>query len=354
MVEEDREGPSLMPVQHDISDIPRRTSRGGDKDWPPDATPRFGSLLVEAWHAEAIERDADFPNAVEGARFRHSDAGACARAISLSALGVPASNPMDAPGHFITHQGSWLHDEFQKLLVAHYGGAARIEVKCGKGDRGGHVDAEVYLSEPDEVEAKIIAIEAKSMDGFAYKMSVGERGKAQGPKSDHIIQAALNGKAINADEIVILYLTRGAISIQAATRNPKITEMMRVTAEWTLTREEYEPIADLEIKRITGILGLLDQDEPELAARKIPDPEMPERHLVTDPATGTYHALNAEGLMVGVNTTWHCVYCRHQQLCSLTPSERTPIVVVDEAITRLGLPARPIQAPRPHPDEGDQ
>jgi hypothetical protein len=280
---------------------------------------------VEAWHAEA---DDDLPNAVEGARFRHSDAGACSRAIALSALGVPASNPMDPPGHFITRQGSWLHEEFQKALVAKYGAAARIEVKCGKDDQGGHADAEVYLPEPDEVDAKIVAIEYKSVDGYAYKLAVGERSAPQGPKYDHVIQGALNGRALNADEVVITYGARGAISIQAASRR-KIPEMMRVTAEWTLSREEYEPYADKEIERINAILRLVD--DGVLAACKIPDPELPAAALITDPRKGTWAATNAEGLVTNAGTTWHCTYCRHQDTCaSIGSAHRTSAEVLYE------------------------
>jgi hypothetical protein len=228
---------------------------------------------------------------------------------------------MDAPGHFITRQGSWLHEEFQKALVAKYGDRAQIEVKVGEGDRGGHIDAVITVpSSASPMDTWVIVDEYKSVDGFAYKMAVGERGTAQGPKYDHVIQAALNGQARNADEVVVTYGARGAISIQAAARNPKITEMMRVTAEWTLSREEYEPIADKEIERITAILKLLD--DGILAARKIPDPELPASHLVTDPKTGTWVATDTEGRVTDSGTTWHCAYCRHQDTCVRLDSRR--------------------------------
>lgn len=322
-----------MPVERDLSGLPRPSDGQARTDgWRPDPSPRFGPLLVEAWHAEA---DDDLPNAVEGARFRHSDAGACSRALAYAALGVPASDPMDPAGHFITRQGTYIHEEFQRVIAAHadaIGDNADNEVKVGGGDMGGHIDT-VY---EDCGQLKVTAIEIKSVDGYPYKLAIGERGEP-GPKWEHVVQCALNAKARNADEAVLVYYARGAISVQAQKRRPKlISDMGRVTCEWTMPRDVYEWIAERETTRVTAILGLVD--DGILPARKIPGPPsgmpgmedpLPANHLITSPATGTWASFNDDGYVEMSGTTWQCAYCRWQTTCSSLPADRCPVELLD-------------------------
>lgn len=318
----------VMPLARDLSDLPRARPEQPGEGWGPDPEPRFGRLLVERWYEE---EQTERPPAVEGARFRHSMAGACSRAIAYAALNVDRSDPPDLPGAFILRQGKALHEAWQEALrVAHPD--AEIELTVANGDRAGHVDAVVRIPESKGADAfdegrpgfepKVIAIEAKSVDGYSYKLAVGERGPAQGPKYQAVVQAALNAREVDADEAVVVYLARGAISVRAAAGKRHIDALRRVTAEWTLTREQYEPIADQEIERITGILGLLD--EGYLPRRKIPDPDMHPAAVIVNPHKGVWET--ASGL---VGSTWHCGYCRWQSLCVTTPADRVSIYEVE-------------------------
>jgi hypothetical protein len=335
-----------MPVNRDLSSLPRASAATGE-GWAPDPQPRFGHLLAEAWAAKNAGRKA---HAIEGSRFRHSDAGACSRAVAYAALGVPESNPMDLAGHFIAEQGTLVHEALQNVLMAMYGDDCQVEVKVGEDWHSGHVDVvlthtpmDVYTEArragADQAQAqrralqavfaegdkKVISVEIKTVDGYGYKLAVGERGPAQGPKWQHAVQAALNAAEVDADQSVIIYLARGAISIQAAQRK-RIDPMLRFVAEWTQTREQYLPLAEVELRRVGGILTLLD--DGMLPARKIPDPELPPRHLIVDPRKGSWVAHDDEGMVIDAGETWQCVYCRYQDLCVQTHAERTPVDVL--------------------------
>jgi len=342
-----------MALARDLSDLPSpaRTREGGR---PPDTDPRFAHLLAVAWQAED---EAEGPRSLarQGARFRHSDAGKCARAVAYAALGVPPSNPMDLAGVFTVRLGTLVHEAWQAALVARYPDA-EVEVKVGSGERAGHIDAVVRIpvlqpgtSGPSDPQGELsqgrsvaersrvrtICIEAKTIGGFAYKLAVGERGSPQGPKHDHIMQGALNAVEVDADEMVIAYWSKDSISVQAAARKG-IDELGRFCAEWSFTREQFEPVAAAERARVDGILALLD--EGTLPARRFPDPELPKGHVVTDPTSGQWQVTDADDRIVDTGTWWACNgYCRWQDTCVKTAAGRQPIAEV--AVT-LGLSDR--------------
>lgn len=308
-----------MPLARDLSDLPTAARTRSD-GCPPDETPRFVQALVEAWAAV----DDDKPRAFPDSRFRHSDAGKCARAIAYAALDLPASNPMDLSGTWNTNLGTIVHEAWQEALAARYPDAD-IEPKVRTDAGSGHIDAVV------DTDDKRIAVELKTIGGFAYKLAVGERGAAQGPKHEHIVQAALNALAVDADEAVIAYLSKEAISVDAAKRKG-IGELGRFCAEWTFDRDAYMPVALAEIARVQGILNLLD--EGQLPARKIPD--LPTGAVVTDPASGQWRVTDDDGRILDAGTFWMCGYCRFQDTCARTPEGR---VAIDEVAVVLGRSA---------------
>lgn len=179
--------------------------------------------------------------------------------------------------------------------------------------------------------------ELKTLGGFAHKMAVGERGAPQGPKHAHKVQGALNALALNADLLVITYMTWEAISVQAAAKK-KISEEGRIAAQWTFERDEWEPLAREEVERVTGILNLVDGGT--LPARKIPDPELPARAVITNPLTGQWAVTSIDPenpdvtQIEDVGSFWMCAYCRWQKVCAETPAGRTPI---SEVAVTLGI-----------------
>lgn len=309
-----------MTIKRDLSDLPTPATLQ-DHGRKPDPEPRFVHLLVQSW----VDADpGPKPRAHKAARFRHSDAGKCARAVAYAALDVPPSNPMDLSGYWNTGLGTRIHEMWQDVIAARFP-EAELEPKVLLGSGAGHIDAVVPLAD------RKVVIELKSTGGFAYKLAIGERGTAQGPKFEHIVQGALNAKAQDADELVICYLSKEAISVAAADRKG-FSEVVRFAAEWTFTRDEYQPYADAEVARIDGILALLD--EGTLPARKIPDPELPPGHVITDPTSGQWQVHNAEGGIIDAGSWWSCLYCGWQDKCAATSAGRQPTAEV--AVT-LGI-----------------
>ncbi len=313
-----------MGIKNDLTHLPSPAKTSGE-GLVPDASPRFAHLLAEHWREEE-QRKGDLARAHTDTRFRHSDAGNCARAISYAALDIEASDPMDLSGYWNTGLGSRVHDLFQGVLSIRFGSQAVIEqkVRSVDADGSGHIDAVVRMPAGDAPDdgAKVVAVELKTVGGFAYKMAVGERGAAQGPKADHILQAALNAAAVDADEAVIVYLAKEAISVNVAARKG-FDEITRFAAEWTLTREQYEPLAKAEAERITGILALVD--DGELPLRRFPSAELPKGHEIVDPTTGRWEVHGKEGEVLDTGTFWACGYCRWQSLCVNVGPGRVPV-----------------------------
>lgn len=328
-----------MPITRDLSDLPKATTSNAGDGLIPDAEPRFVHLLAKQWQARN-EAEGDRPNAVEGSRFRFSDAAKCARAIAYKAAGIPRSNPMDLSGVWNTSLGTIIHDHWQAALQAEYPDA-RIEVKVvlDDGEGSGHGDATIvepdaiWVDVPDDDATpggaggfvdKVICFELKTVGGWAFKNAIGKaaRGRpAEGPNTSHIVQVALAGRMQNADEVIVGYLAKEALSVGMSKGMP---DWSRFCAEWTFRREQYEPIADTEITRIAGILKLVD--EGLLASRKVPF-ETPPGAEIVDPVQSRWEQYD-EGRLIDTGTVWNgqmCSYCGWFDTCKQLPSGRIPI-----------------------------
>lgn len=311
-----------MALKQDLSHLPTPAKTTGE-GLAPDATPRFAHLLVEQWR-EDEQRKGDLARAHTDTRFRHSDAGGCARAIAYAALDIEASNPMDLSGYWNTGLGSRVHDMWQSVISIRFPDAAiEQKVRTVGADGSGHIDAVVRMPLSDG--SKVVAVELKTVGGFAYKMAVGERGAAQGPKAEHMLQAALNAAAVDADEAVIVYLAKEALSVNVAKRKG-FDEIGRFAAEWTLTRKQYLPLAQEEAERVAGILALVD--DGTLPLRRFPSAELPKGHEIVDPSVGRYEVRGAEGDVLDTGTWWACGYCKFQTLCQEVGAGRPPVDTV--------------------------
>lgn len=334
-----------VAIKRDLSDLP---PAGGHT---PDPTPRFVGVLVDEW---AAERDGDKATAL-GTPFRHSDAGKCARAISYTAAGIPRSDPMDLPGVWNTSLGTLIHEQWQAALLRRWPDA-EVEVTCATvgADGSGHIDAVIrtVTGKGDVAEVHktphAIAIELKTIGGFGFKGAVGAARKgtpAEGPKAAHLLQAAINGRAVDADEVIVGYLAKECVSANVARRFGITDDVGRFAAEWTFTREQYEPLADAEAARVAGILALVA--DGRLAARK--SPEMPVGAEVTDPTTGAYEVRlrteDGETVVTDTGSTWECApYCNFHTLCAQTTTGRIPVADAVEVAVSLGLAPKEVAA----------
>jgi hypothetical protein len=312
----------VSPIANDLSHLPRPTGRTEGE--PPDTTPRFVQLLVERM-AAADAASGEKPTAF-GTRLRHSDAGKCARALGYSAAGIPKSNPMDLAGTWVTSLGTLIHEAWQEALAERYPDAL-IEPKLRiEGlDASGHADAVIVTIAGEDGARWTILFELKTVGGFSYKMKVGERGAPEGPSHEHRAQAALNAVAVDADEVVIGYIATEAISRPVAERKG-FDELTRFVAEWSYTRDDFEPVAAAERARLQGILDLVDLGM--LPARKIPSPELPRGAEIVDPVKGRWEQRDRDGQVIDTGTFWACGYCGWQDACAATKAGRIPITDV--------------------------
>lgn len=318
-----------MPIERDLSDLPP-ARKLATRNWPPDPHTRVMHVLAERWMRE--EEGNPRPKAAD-TRFRHSDGGGCARAIAYASLDVPHSNPVDIAGYHVMGVGKVFHDLIEAEMRERYGMEAEVVCLIDGFDGSGHADGELSYTlgaGPDAQQYApgqkvVVVVEYKSTGGYAFKMAVGERSQPQGPKWGAVVQGALNAYARHADELIIGMISFEAISKGIAERKG-FNDVQRFCAEWTLTRDEYRPIAEREMRRVTDILAGLD--EGRLPARTLDDPSYPERMLITDPRKGIYVEYDEHERMVDQKTTWHCSYCRWQDLCVLTPAEETSVEVL--------------------------
>lgn len=319
-----------MALARDLSDLPKAESAQVD-GWAPDAEPRFAQVLVEQW-AERNEADGPKARASATARFRHSDAGACSRKIAFAALNLPPSDPMDLPGVWNTSLGTEIHELWQ-AAIAELWPDAELEPKVTTidGEGAGHIDAVITHDD-----GTVVAVELKTSGGYGFKAATGTARKgtpAEGPKHEHMIQAALNGIAVDADEVVIVYLAKECLSVNVAERFG-VSELGRFLAEWSMDRDTYEPIARAEESRVRGILDLLDHGT--LPARKIPAPDVPAGAVIVDPLRGRWevHAVHeapkGKGSLIDTGSYWGCAYCPHQTRCASTPAGRCSTEVLVE------------------------
>lgn len=252
----------------------------------------YAKVLVEEWAKLAKERGT-LRHAVEGTSMRHSMSGKCARQIHyyLTVGDDGITNPFDLPAYWSTGLGTAVHGWWQAAL-ANLFPMAELEkvVHIPGADSSGHVDA--WL--PDDK----VAIELKSINGFGFK-SIQEQGN--GPRYDAFVQACVNAYALEAERMVLIYLSLEAISRQRAASR-KIDEVGRIAKEFHYTPEVFTKVAEKEIERWAAIRAA-GSDTP----RAIPDPEIPVGARVINPATGH---LSSGG------STWHCTYCSYQDLCN--------------------------------------
>lgn len=318
-----------MSLAKDLSTLPKAATLRSD-GVPPDPEPTFLAAYFD-FLAERNAAEGERPHAVAGTRFRHSMAGSCSRAIAYHAMKVPESDPMDLAGIVVTSNGSTKHDEIQEVLCEKLDpDVFQVEVPCQiEGfDGSGNADGLLELWDGDEL-VKVILWEHKNVGGYAYKMAIGERGAPQGPKLSAITQASLNALALDADEIVVTMSTWEAVSVGIA-KKKNLSELDRVSAQWTFTRDYWEPIALAEVARVNGILGLLD--EGVLPSRKMPDPDFPKAAKIVDPATGRWELHDEAKGLVDTGLAWNCLYCRWQTMCQDTPAGRCSVDEIPVAL----------------------
>lgn len=270
----------------------------------PDANPTFGHILADWLAAQPNDR----PTAGE-TKFRHSDAGSCARSIALTAAGVEPSNPPTPSGRWQMSLGTWGHEVFQRAMAEHFGEAVGCEVDAlwSDGfDGSGHSDTLWML-------ARKTLGEVKTMGGYGWDLAVGINRKARkrtepkGPKASALIQGALNALALGCDDLVVICLSNENVSDSLA-QQLGLSEVERFYAQFTFPREVWEPWAVAEKVRVSKVLA-------QLAEGKLAD-----RVWINDEMTpAKLHG----------NESFPCGYCRNASTCRALGPGVVPVTMLE-------------------------
>ena len=128
-------------------------------------------------------------------------------------------------------------------------------------------------------------VEVKTVNGFGFKsMATDFKGPAQGPRSGHVLQAAMSAAALNADRVVVAYLSMENLSPSMS----KYCEgdIGRFAAEWHYTRDEYMVMVDSEVSRITQIVNAMEYQVTP--SPWVWDADIPMYSYISDPNRGTW------------------------------------------------------------------
>lgn len=142
-------------------------------------------------------------------------------------------------------------------------------------------------------------------------MMIGERGVAQGPKTAHMVQLALNVMGHDADRGTLVYLATEGISKAAAERK-NIGDIRRFGAQWTFTREQLQPLADEWLERLRWVRDHTTDETP----RFWPD-ETPVGGRIVDPQVSRWELRDGDDV-IDTGQVWGgqgCAYCPVQTEC---------------------------------------
>lgn len=301
-----------MAIVKDRGALPKGDTREGEVPTP--GAP-FSQIVADGMQALMLEErgygELDVrPMARQGARFRHSDAAGCARQLAYKMTKAEVTNPPGIVDKINMHVGTVLGAMLQRAVAKEHPGAM-AEVICGFDNEdgtpltAGHID--IVYGDP------VVAVETKTVGGFAHKLAIGERGQAQGPAWGAKVQGALNATAIGADELVVFNFAKEIVSKGLAEKKG-IPELERGLASWSYGPDEFRPIAERELKRVRRVIELVDNGE--VVPRAIDDPEIPREARIVDPMTGRWEIRTTGGDVSRSGTYYLCgAYCSYRDRC---------------------------------------
>lgn len=282
---------------------------------PPDLLARpadVGSPIIGALDWAIRKSESKRPTA-RPQPVRASESGDCARAIAFAVMeraGVEGvvSAPRSAADIVSMSMGTETHNGWFADAMAVLFGLDAFELECGwelpQYRVSGHSDA---CGVGRDAEGRRTLVELKTANGTYYRIAMGipsRRGgkvpEPQGVRKSAFLQGALNALAKDCDVLAIPLIAREAVSRQMAEAlwgDPD--DPRRVMGVWTWEREEWEPAAHAEGKRLKGIADMVDKGI-------MPLPILQDGRRVVDPSTGE---------CTSGYPTWCCSYCGHRALC---------------------------------------
>ena len=308
-----------MAIKKNLADLPVVNTGNGVR---PDSDPFIGRAIAKAWLD--VNYQEGKAHAVEGSRFRFSMAGTCSRLLQYYDAGAEVTNPPDAADAWRMGLGTMVHTAIQEYFEAsmvngifdcnYYTVEMETKTSIPEISGSGHVDMLFTLFDKDEKPYRKVVVEIKTLNGFGFKMAAtGFKGPAEGPRRDHIKQAALSAYALDADDVIMCYVSMENVSPSLAGKYCDDPEFGRFTAQWTYSKAEWMPLAEAEISRVRTILSQIDHPSNQLVAPSIEN-DNGVQVFITDPASGRWE-LTHEDQLVDSGKAWQCGYCRYRDRC---------------------------------------
>ena len=308
-----------MAIKKNLGELPIVNTGNGIR---PDDDPFIGRAIAKAWLDKNYQEGK--AHAVEGSRFRFSMAGTCSRQLQYYINGEPVTNPPDAADAWRMGLGTMVHTAIQEYFEAsmvngvfdcnYYEVEMETKTSIPEISGSGHVDMFFTLFDKDSKPYRKVVVEIKTLNGFGFKVAAtGFKGPAEGPRRDHIKQAALSAYALDADDVIMCYVSMENVSPSIAGKYCDDAEFGRFTAQWTYSKAEWMPLAETEIARVGNVLSQIDHPSGGLVEPTI---ENDNGLLVsiTDPATGRWELMHEDSL-IDSGRAWQCGYCRYRDRC---------------------------------------
>lgn len=302
-----------MPIAKDLSDLPPADKPAG---CPPVAEPQFVSAIAESWFDQYLtngehmraKANPELPYRASYTAFR------CDRQLHYAMQGMDRPNPNIADAYRMS-LGTLVHAGLEDAIKATFPNAEfekQVDLTPIGVPGSAHADIVTYL---DQTKPKVDAVvEVKTVNGFGFKsMATDFKGPASGPRSGHVLQAALSALALDADRVIIAYLSMENLS--PSMKRYTQSDIGRFAAEWHYGRDEYEALARKEIERIQRVTRWLDI--PELIApTTLHDDEVPTGAYVQDPQRGMWVNTDGAGNITDTGRVWFCDYCDWRDVCT--------------------------------------
>jgi hypothetical protein len=268
------------------------------------SNPVITGLLVEELH---VKSQIPKPTA-KNTPLRYSSTFSCGRQQGYAAFDADPTEPMDHAGAWVTGLGTIVHEALQDAISRRFP-SAQFEVPSMIGDFiSGSCDALISTHDVgSNYGGTHVLYELKTMGTYAFDKQVGWnrlRGtisNPQGPAGKAVAQAGLNALGIEGEnpEIRIETLVMGSIGFEALSqqkaKNLGIEGVNRFLAEFEVPREEWEPLAIEELKRLEGFAFTIDTGY------------LPDRWAQDD--DNKFMTLDPNG------RAWQCEYCAFKSVC---------------------------------------
>ena len=262
----------------------------------PDADDTFVRVLVD----EEAQRESK-PK-VADTLSRHSAAGDCLRKVALLRDGVEPDG-FDLSFYHNVSNGTLYHEAWQAAMARTYGDRIAFEVGTTIEDlTSGSCDA--FIADEGHV------LELKTTGEFSFDKcaGTGRSSTAEGPKSAHMVQLALNVMGLDAAKGTLVYVRWSALSAPQAERKG-LTDTQRFGAQWTFTREQLQPLADEWLDLLRWV-----RDHPtEEAPRWVGFGEMPKGARL-NPETGAWTKVeeqDGQTVVTDSGAVWGGSMCKH-------------------------------------------